>query len=299
MSEIISHRPSDVRLDQAVAAIKGRVSGTQELSPAQRQELNDIVDQLCEFELGRFLLKNQGGLNGEWTHRIISHPEEGVAELHPLESFIIFRSPTVRATRERFYAFQELLQDRVHNGCHLASLPCGVMADLLTLNFGSVSDFSLTGIDLDESAFPLARSLAARYQLQQHCHWIKEDAWNLELNHQFDVLTSNGLNIYQSDRTLLVRLYQKFRQALKPGGTLITSFLSPPPGNNGHTEWNLDAINMDDLQLQLKVMGSVLQATWACFQTEEDTRAQLQEAGFEDIEITWGTSRMFPTVCAR
>ena len=49
---------------------------------------------------------------------------------------------------------------------------------------------------------------------------------------------------------------------------------------------------------QARVMVDVLQAAWACFRSESLTRAQLAAAGFERVEIKWGSPRMFPTVRA-
>ncbi|MEM8563922.1 MAG: class I SAM-dependent methyltransferase [Pseudomonadota bacterium] len=299
MASIISHQTESTDLQDIVKATKARINGMADLSETERDDLLNILDGLCEFELGRFLLQNGGGWNGEWTHRIISHREDTRHELHPLEEFTIFSAPSVLATRERFSIFQQQTQRLLKEGCHLASVPCGVMADLLTLDFTELEQFQLTGIDLDEQAFPLAEKLAAEKGLSEHCQWIAADAWKLDVYGEFDVLTSNGLNIYQSDNVLVISLYQQFRQAIKPGGTLITSFLTPPPDAQGHTAWNLDAINIEDLLQQQKVMAHVLQATWACFQTEEATRQQLHEAGFEEIDIHWGSSRMFPTVVAR
>ncbi|MEM1153788.1 MAG: class I SAM-dependent methyltransferase [Pseudomonadota bacterium] len=298
MASIISHQSEGKSLDDIVEATKARITAA-DLSEPERDELLTILDGLCAFELGRFLLQNGGGWNGEWTHRIISHREVSEGELHPLEEFTIFRAPSVLATRERFSIFQQQTQLLLQEGCHLASAPCGVMADLLTLDFTSLKHFNITGIDLDDQAFPLAEELAASEGLSDHCQFLKADAWSLDIDNEFDVLTSNGLNIYQPDNALVIALYKQFRRAIKPGGTLITSFLTPPPDAQGNTEWDLGAINIEDLLQQQKVMAHVLQASWACFQTEEATRQQLHEAGFDKIDIHWGSSRMFPTVVAR
>ncbi|MEM6580007.1 MAG: class I SAM-dependent methyltransferase [Pseudomonadota bacterium] len=298
MASIISHQSESSSLEDIVTATRARIEAG-DIGESERDELLSILHGLCEFELGRFLLQNGGGWNGEWTHRIISHREVSEGELHPLEEFTIFRAPSVLATRERFSIFQQQTQLLLQEGCHLASVPCGVMADLLTLDFSDLERFKLTGIDLDEQAFPLAKELAASEGLSDHCQFLQADAWNLDIDGKFDVLSSNGLNIYQSDNVLVTALYRQFRQAIKPGGTLITSFLTPPPDAQGNTEWDLEAINIEDLLQQQKVMAHVLQASWACFQTEEATRQQLHEAGFDEIDIHWGSSRMFPTVVAR
>jgi chemotaxis methyl-accepting protein methylase len=38
---------------------------------------------------------------------------------------------------------------------------------------------------------------------------------------EFDLISSNGLNIYVKDKEQVIALYQKFFDALKPGGTLV------------------------------------------------------------------------------
>ncbi|MEM8661710.1 MAG: SAM-dependent methyltransferase, partial [Pseudomonadota bacterium] len=176
MASIISHQYESSSLDDIVKATRARIEAG-DLSEPERDELLTILDGLCEFELGRFLLQNGGGWNGEWTHRIISHREVSEGELHPLEEFTIFRSPTVLATRERFSIFQQQTQLLLKEGCHLASVPCGVMADLLTLDFTGLEHFKITGIDLDEQAFPLAKELAVSEGLSDHCQFLQADAW--------------------------------------------------------------------------------------------------------------------------
>lgn len=71
------------------------------------QEL-EILEQLSQFELGRFLLSNKG-LDGYWTSYLIRH---GLKQktLHPLEEWILESAPAVRATRERFVVFQKILE---------------------------------------------------------------------------------------------------------------------------------------------------------------------------------------------
>lgn len=63
----------------------------------------DLLTQLTQFELGKFLLKNKG-LNGFWTAYIIIHGPQ-MKNLHPLEQWILHHAPAVKATQERFEIF--------------------------------------------------------------------------------------------------------------------------------------------------------------------------------------------------
>ncbi|UNM05671.1 MAG: hypothetical protein H6925_03910 [Holosporaceae bacterium] len=109
-----------------------------------------MLRQLDTFPLVQFLLHNRG-LNGEWTDYVIRRgPVE--ANLSPLEHFLIHEAPVVLATRERAGIFKEKLQKLVQDGVHMASLPCGMMDDLLSLNFKGVPNVTLTGIDLDQQS---------------------------------------------------------------------------------------------------------------------------------------------------
>ena len=67
----------------------------------------ELLHQLNEFELGRFLLSHRG-LNGYWTAYIILHAKLQ-KELHPLEDWLIHCAPGILATQERFEIFQEKL----------------------------------------------------------------------------------------------------------------------------------------------------------------------------------------------
>ena len=96
-------------------------------------EENELLRQLSEFELGRFLLKNKG-LNGYWTsYVILQGPQK--ENLHPLEQWILHKAPVVKATQEHFQIFKLQLQKNLRNGIKIMSIPCGLMDDLLSLDF--------------------------------------------------------------------------------------------------------------------------------------------------------------------
>ena len=126
--------------------------------------------------------------------------------------------------------------------------------------------------------------------------FYNRDAWNLGVEGEYDLLTSNGLNIYEPDDQKVTALYRQFHKALRPGGTLVTSFLTPPPMIFPESTWR--NFNPGDLKKQKAIFSDILQVQWQAFRTEAQTRAQLEEAGFKIREVIYDTQGMFPTVIA-
>ncbi len=102
-------------------------------------------------------------------------------------------------------------------------------------------------------------------------------------------------NRYEPDDAKVTELYRGFYEALKPGGYLVTSFLSPPPVPGLKTEWKLEAVNMQDVLLQKIVFTDILDCKWQVFRSKEIVKSQLQMAGFDEIEVTYDTAHIFPT----
>ncbi len=96
---------------------------------------------------------------------------------------------------------------------------------------------------------------------------------------QFDLLTSNGLNIYVPDHEQEVALYRSFAGTLKPGGFLVTSFLTPPPGSGQPSPWR--DINMLVLMRQKLIFGDVIGVKWRNFRSEDQMRELLKSAWLE------------------
>ena len=116
----------------------------------------------------------------------------------------------------------------------------------------------------------------------------------------FDLISSNGLNIYEPDDAKVTELYVQFYQALKQGGKLVTSFLTCRPSSSSPSpcEWDFLNINQKDLLLQKTLFMDVIDAKWQCFRSSEQTKKQLHEAGFRDIRFIYDMARMFPTAVA-
>ena len=286
---LISHQSSTYELND----LKEQLQKKTGLALPLEEELK-ILEELQSFELGQFLLANKG-LDGFWTAYVILH---GPAKknLDSLEHWILHEAPAFKATQERFRIFQRELQQILFDGIHMASVPCGLMDDLLTLDFSEVNHFKAIGMDLDPLSLELAKK-NARFNNISNVEFIQKDAWDLNIYDKFDVLTSNGLNIYESDDNKVTNLYQQFYQALKPDGILITSFVTPPPGFTEQSTWK--NIELENLLKQQAIFTDIIQANWQAFRTESTSRQQLTDAGFSVEKIIYDTQGIFPTVVAR
>lgn len=294
-----SEKPSKSEISEQMETIKARLSQEFNSEPEKLATLLKMLSDLSEFELGRFLIKNKGALSGYWTwYCILGFNASQIKS--PLERFLLEKAPAILATRERFSIFQTLLLKNIHTNSVVCSLPCGMMADLLGLKLpGSVGELRFVGIDLDATVFQLAQGLAKELGCTVPCTFFQKNAWELEFKNEFDLITTNGLNIYEKDDSRVVALYRGLYQALKAGGKLICSALTPPPQATEQCEWDFSRIDKSNLEVSATLFRAVLQATWSNFRTSEKTCVQLAEAGFEKIEIYWDSRKMFPTFCAQ
>ncbi|MDF1684844.1 MAG: methyltransferase domain-containing protein [Legionellaceae bacterium] len=253
-----------------------------------------LLAELSEFELGRFLL-TQRGLNGYWTAYVILHGPHLIG-LSSLESWILHRAPGIKGTHERFFIFQQQVMKRLSNNMELASIPCGLMDDLLTLDYSELNNITLTGIDLDPSSLELARKNAETKSID-FARFTQKDAWKLKLKDSFDLIVSNGLNIYEPDPQRLLELYTQFYSALKDEGILITSFVTPPPAMSSRSPWK--RVNEEDALTQRLIFGELIKVNWQSYQLEEDVVHQLEQIGFSVQEVLYDSQGVFPTIVAK
>ena len=273
--------------------IKTRLTDQFKNEPDKLAFLLKSADELSEFELGRFCIKNKGALSGYWTWYLILGFNRN-SQTTPLEQFLVEKSPMSLSTRDRFKIFQTLLTQHIKSNSVVCSIPCGMMADLLTLNLPEkIIDVRFVGIDLDASVIELAKDLAKKSNVTSRYEFFQQDAWNLNFENEFDMITTNGLNIYEKDDNHVVALYRGLHKALKNKGRLICSAITPPE------EWEMSKVNQNDLLEAGALFRTVLEATWANFRTSEQTCQQLKEAGFENIEVHWDSRKMFPTFCGQ
>jgi hypothetical protein len=152
--------------ENCVNALKNKILLRGNLPHASCKRQLEVIDQLCQFPLGRYILERRGA-NGFWTDYMVSHPSNGkISGLNNegkpftfLESFFLNQCPIVVAHQERFMIFQKLAQSLLKENVVLASIPCGLMRDLLTLDFSNIDHFGLIGVDIDTESLDFAKEL--------------------------------------------------------------------------------------------------------------------------------------------
>ncbi|MDJ0519769.1 MAG: hypothetical protein QNJ74_27085 [Trichodesmium sp. MO_231.B1] len=150
----LSHGNQNETIEETIERVKQRIiqSGDKPHITVARQL--ELLNELASFPLGQFLLQNRG-VNGYWTDYVMEHQYRGRVTgidaegriLTELEKFLLDKK--FLPTQQRYVIFSEFIQNYVRDGIVFASLPCGVMRDLLKLDFTGVENFRLVGIDID------------------------------------------------------------------------------------------------------------------------------------------------------
>ncbi len=282
-------------LQQKVASIKQRLSQTIPVSGLTYEELCDMLEQLAKIDIGKFFLIN-GGANGYWTDYFINFPRDKIASLPYIEQ-IIFNSEVMTATYQRQQIFKQQNQEKLQNGVHLAAIPSGLMSELLDLDYSSIKNIEITAIDLDQQSLEYSKQkypdLYAKYTISQTC----QDAFEMNLHNRFDLISSNGLTIYIPDDELVAKLFSSFYQALKPGGKLVTSFLTYPASFPDKTE-QIYPKNQLKEQIEIGLFVDILQVKWNTFRTTEQFSQLISSVGFSNLKIIPDEKNIFPTVVA-
>jgi SAM-dependent methyltransferase len=292
-----SHVFADPTLIYVAARARERIRAQGSKPHTTVAEQLEALEGLLTFELGRFLLQNKG-FNGFWTEYVCTWPQRGADRCPPAERELL-ELPGLVATRERHARFQAEIHRRLEEGCVFASIPCGLMDDLLEpASRSSLSSFKLVGIDLDPEALFQARAKALTLGLFHHTEFRHQDAWALQEVDAFDLISSNGLNVYVLEDARVEELYRRFHAALKPGGTLVTSTLTPAPDESAESTWDMSVLTPETLRRQLVLLGDVIQGRFTWRRSAERVCAQLRAAGFSRVEVFPERRGMWPTLVA-
>ena len=192
----ISHKANAPHFEAALRTTKDRLIalGDSHLGPLAEKLV--ILDQLTEFELGRFLIAH-GGMNGRWSHySFYEFPrlfEQGHS-FHPLEIKILSLQG-MRSASERMKLAQNALMPNIRDGMEILSVPCGVMAELSTLNLRELKGIRLVGIDIERDSLVLAKEFAEKMKPIATLELREGDAWNLGFEKRFDAIFCLGLNM--------------------------------------------------------------------------------------------------------
>lgn len=301
---LISHAITPESMETILAKISQHIQDNPNPAVSVERQL-ELLNGLNQFDFGRYLLQNQG-INGFWTHYMLTHPGYGRKTgknnrgeaLTELEAFLLDKAPTMLATQQRFEIFLKENQKQVKNHAKLACIPSGMMGELLYLDYKDITDIELIGVDYDHKTLEDAKALAQEKKLLPFIKLIQQDAWQLDFANEFDLISSNGLNVYEPIDEKVIALYRQFHKSLKPGGKLVTSFLTCPPALTDQCEWDFTKINQADLFLQKTIFVDMIAAKWQCYRSSTQTQIQLEAAGFGDIQLIYDEAKMFPTVVA-
>lgn len=297
------HTVSNVPPGEATTNLAGRIErrlrAADGLVLPLEEELK-LLAELQEFELGRFLLHNDG-LNGYWTSYVFRNEPDDPA-VTTLERWLL-ESSLLAGIRERFGRFKTLIAREITNDVVLASVPCGLMDDLLDMDYHATSGAQLIGVDIDTESVDLAAKKAAMLGLIDRCRFLVRDAWQLGLDAEIDLLVSNGLNVYEAERDRLVELYRNFCRALRPGGKLLVSFIPAPPpppwADSSHAaDWAKYGITEADLRRDLAIFGDILRPKYLHFTSEQELREQLAAAGLIVTEVSYNVGGALPIATA-
>ena len=69
---IISHSAGGHNFAENVALLKNKIIAAGDKPHVSAQRQLDLLAQLSDFELGKFIIQNRG-LNGFWTHYILTY----------------------------------------------------------------------------------------------------------------------------------------------------------------------------------------------------------------------------------
>ncbi|KAB8028562.1 class I SAM-dependent methyltransferase [Fluviispira multicolorata] len=296
---IISHTNSKISINDLIEQKKQKIIKESNGDQSIINKKITLLEEFVSFDLGKFLLQNKG-LNGYWTEYICSYPiRKKKNTLNPYEVNFLEKIPISVSTQERYQIFSSEIANYFKDGVRFASLPCGLMSEFLTLETQKAKDFKFIGIDLDDIALEQAKSISLVKGLSQFCEFYKMDAWELDFKNEFDLLSSNGLNIYEKDNDRVLHLYKSFYKALKKKGTLIISTLTPSPMESMESSWNMDKINPEDLLVQKIIFVDIIEAAFQASRSVHFTITQLMQAGFSNFRVLPDSRGMFVTIVAQ
>ncbi|WP_186647822.1 class I SAM-dependent methyltransferase [Fluviispira vulneris] len=267
-----------------------------------QEELIKILDKVKSSEIGRFYIENNG-FNGFWTEYMCSYPETkklgfNVSD-NENEKYLLEKLPIVIATQHRYQIFKSEIKKRLRDNIKIASLPCGLMNDILSLDFHEYKNFLIHGIDLDKSSLQQARAIALAKGLIYHCKFTEEDAWDINYKNEYDLLISHGLNIFVDSDEKKIEMYKKMHASLRENGELITSTTVPPPELNKDSCWDIDKINSKDQRFQSLFFKYFTNNYENNVRTPQQLCNILEKSGFSNFEIIPDVLGVFVTIIAK
>lgn len=256
----------------------------------------ELVHQLKEFELGRFMLTH-GALTSACVD-YICHNEVSPTG-NALETWFLSKAPKMLAARERYYITQQVLQPRLQSNMMLCILPCGVISKIAELDYSNVSDVRIIGYDYDIHGLVTAELKMQPLvdQKKVMLSLLKKNLWDLDDVEQHDVIVSNRLSALESNPQKVAGLFRNFYRALKPGGVFVCSFFTPSPLQEpDHSPWS--NIHEPDMLIEHSIFVDIMNFHPAA-RSESDMVSLLEVVGFEVVDLRYDSHKIYPTVVAQ
>lgn len=285
-----SHSDNSPEISLRLEEIKQRIIAQGDSQLGSVKEKLSILKQLTEFEYGRFLIQH-GGINGRWSHFLFyEFPllQKAGNSFHPLE-LMMFTSKGMESNRERIPLTQSLLSQKLQDGNAILAVPCGVMAEIMTMNLNSWKNLRIVGVDLDSESIALAKTFANDRKLNHSVEFHQRDAWNLGFDGQFNYIVSLGLNMYCQSNESALNLYKSLYSSLKAGGELLISFLTPTGGPG--CERDLSMIGPTEKKL-IPMISEMLELKYVShLNSSNQIMENLKLAGFKKVTCHYSTFR--------
>lgn len=265
------------------------------ISQLNEQNEAQLKAMLSKFELGQYLSQNKK-INDKWLDYVLEFTDQSrQPQPSALEEFIIYDAPITQATQQRRSIFQQILQQQLRDNMHIASIASGLASALFKLDYSQAKNCHVSCFGYAEETPTLAK-----HKLQKHNKDISFDFKTTgfdkaELKHQFDLIESNGMNIYLRQTAELAELYQQLHTLLKSGGTLVISAMTP------ENEWESDnSANFAARKtLQKRIYNDTINVNWVNNVSTEESKELLLSAGFNSVKVYPDRYNMFPTFLAQ
>lgn len=282
---------------QIYTIARSRLISNGTMSEFDLQKPLELLDRLMAFSLGRFWLQNHR-LNAHWYDYIMrTHLDSQVSTA--LERQILYDFPIVLAKRQSFKTIQTILQQSLQNGLHMASAPCGVMGEILTLDYQAIKNIRLTAIDADFQSIVHAGELAEEKGLSTVVSFFQTDLEGLNPKDAYHILIHHAWTMGNFSKNKIQPFLRQCFKALQPGGLFISNFSTCSPEQSKDSPWHMSAISPEMLRLQNLLFSQIIRHVEEPTQTLDSMANFLKEAGFSGIEFIPDDSKMVVTILAK
>jgi SAM-dependent methyltransferase len=277
--------------------ISARVSARGDLPDATVKLQLDLLEELKKAPIGQSFICTRE-LTAWATDWCSYGPffNQCYAKLSPFEKTFL-NLPICTATQERLIIMRQLLQVALHDDMDILTVPCGLMGNLAALDYQGLSNVTIDGIDINPQTIAHAKNMIKLYRPNVQISLKVEDAWDIDCTERYDLILCHGLTIYEPDDRRVMELYRKFHRALKPGGKLIVTTITPPTAENSG-DWDMTHVDLKMLLLQRILIKDMVNVDWQSYRTIELTEKLLEDAEFKNPKVHPDRVRMFPTLVA-